>query len=349
MGTLKKINKLRKKLTKGLTKNIGHPKSTPIELRPNSAIKRILICRPNKRLGNLLLFTPLLQEVEATFPGCKIDLFVKGNLASAVFKNYESINHIIRLPVKPFKKLLKEIQAWLFIKRNHYDLTINVVHHSSSGRLSTQFANSTYKFFGDVNEDDLLKYQDKEHAAKYPVYAFRNYLAAQGFPKNNSPVPTLNLKLSASEIEEGKKVLQKIVNNEKKTICLFTFATGEKCYSAEWWENFYERLKTEYKDFNIIEVLPVQNISKIAVKAPTYSNKDVRKVGALIANTEVFICGDGGIMHLASSVNTPTVGLFSVTNKNTFQPYNEKSVGINTNETGINDWIKILDNILISK
>ena len=30
-------------------------------------IKRILICRPNHRLGNLLLLTPLLQEVIETF------------------------------------------------------------------------------------------------------------------------------------------------------------------------------------------------------------------------------------------------------------------------------------------
>lgn len=346
MGTLKNINKFRKHLTRSLTKNIGHKKNVSSGPTPDIEIKRILICRPNKRLGNLLLFTPLLQEVESTFPGCKIDLFVKGNLASSVFKNYENINRIIHQPVKPFEHLLKEMQGWLFIKQNHYDLAINVINHSSSGRLSTQFANSTYKFFGDVNEDELLNDTDKQHAAKLSVYALRNYLEQLGFPKNNNPVPKLNLRLSNSEIAEGKEILNKIVNNEKKTICLFTYATGDKCYSEEWWGSFYERLKTEYANYNIIEILPVQNVSKISFKAPTFSDKDIRKVGALIANTEVFICADGGIMHLASSVNTPTVGLFSVTDKNTFQPYNDKSVGVKTNETDINELIKILKNIL---
>ena len=349
MSSSKKINKLRKKITKGLTKNIGHKKNIYNDAPPNIEIKRILICRPNKRLGNLLLFTPLLQEVETTFPNCKVDLFVKGNLASSVFKNYKNINHIIQLPVKPFKHLYKEIQAWLFIKINHYDLSINVISHSSSGKLSTQFSNATYKFFGDAEDGELLNYKDKEHSAKYPVYAFRNYLSHLGFPKNERPVPNLSLKLNTLEIAEGKEVLNKIVNNKNKTICLFTFATGDKCYSDQWWESFYERLKTEFANYNIIEVLPVQNVSKISFKAPTFSDKDVRKVGALIANTEVFICADGGIMHLASAVHTPTVGLFSVTDKNTFEPYNDKSVGINTNETNIDKLIGVLNNILQPK
>ena len=348
MTTLKKnLNGLRRGVTHRVTKNIGKSnRNLSGERIGNTEIKRILICRPNKRLGNLLLITPLLQEVITDFPGSKIDLLVQGNLAPVLFKNYPNINRIIRLPEKPFKHLMKYIRGWMSIKIHHYDIAINVITNSSSGRLSTRFANSKYKAFGDIDEDIQLKYTDYEHNAKFPVYAFRSYLKQMGFMENEKSVPGLNLGLSDSEIAAGREKLQRLVNNGKKTIGLFTYATGEKCYSETWWGNLYERLKAAWPDHNIIEVLPVQNISKLSFKAPTFSSKDVREVGALIANMQLFICADGGIMHLSSSVHTPTVGLFSVTRANNYQPYNDKSIGINTNTGNIDDWMKAIDNIL---
>jgi ADP-heptose:LPS heptosyltransferase len=71
----------------------------------DAIIKTVLISRPNHRLGQLLI-TPLVQEVTDTFPNCKIDLFVKGNIAAIIFENYENIDSIIKLPKKHFNDLL---------------------------------------------------------------------------------------------------------------------------------------------------------------------------------------------------------------------------------------------------
>jgi ADP-heptose:LPS heptosyltransferase len=65
-----------------------------------------------------------------------------------------------------------------------------------------------------------------------------------------------------------------------------------------------------------------------------------------MANTEVFIGGDSGIMHLASAAQVNTVGLFSRDNIKMYQPYNNDSVAINTNTDSIDDYIIILDKIL---
>ena len=72
-------------VTKGIGSNYTEPQ--PGSLKPEN-IKRVLITRPNHRLGNQLLLTPIVQEVIATFPNCKIDLFVKGGVAYPVFENY---------------------------------------------------------------------------------------------------------------------------------------------------------------------------------------------------------------------------------------------------------------------
>ncbi|MFV8334543.1 glycosyltransferase family 9 protein [Flavobacterium sp. RSP29] len=347
MSILKKVNVFRRIVTHNLTKNIGNSqKNQIIDLSQKIEIKRVLISRPNHRLGNLLLITPLVQDVIATFPDCKIDLFVKGGLAPIVFQNYENINYIIELPKKPFKHLIAYFQVWIKIKKQHYDIAINVDKNSSSGRLSAQFANAKYKFFGEIDNTIQLQHTDYEHIAKYPVYEFRSFLTKLGFHEKADPVPSLDLKLSLAELAEGKKTVAKIVPDNKKTISIFTYATDDKCYSETWWEDFYEQLKTTFEDYNIIEVLPVENISQIGFKAPTFYSKDIREIGSVIANTEIFIGADSGIMHLASSALTPTAGLFSRLNINTYKPYNNNSLAINTNIGNKEDWIKIINSIL---
>lgn len=346
MNLLKNINNHRRILMRGLTRNIGSVDIPEIAPGEEIKIKRVLIVRPNNRLGNLLLTTPLVQEVSSTFPDAEIDLFVRGGVAPLLFKNYKNMGRVIQLPGKPFKHLLSYSWSWLLLKRKRYDLVINVVKNSSSGRLSTKLATSRFRIFGDVGEEIQLQYDDHQHVAKYPVYNFRRYISLLGIEPVNKFVPTLNLKLNLPELAEGYRELKNLVNNDKRTISLFTYATGSKCYSTEWWEAFYDRLKQEFPAYNIIEVLPVENISQLLFRAPAFYSKDVREIGAVIANTDVFIGADSGIMHLASSVQTPVVGLFHVTDKETFGPYGNGSVAVNTNDTGVNELIVIIKNIL---
>ncbi|MBF4494757.1 glycosyltransferase family 9 protein [Flavobacterium sp. MR2016-29] len=346
MSNLKKVNVFRRSLMRNLTKNIGNSsisKSGPID---KNKIKKVLICRPNKRLGNLLLITPLIQEVTAAFPDCKIDLFVKGTLAPIVFENYTNIDKIIDLPKKPFKELIKYLKVWTLIRKQNYDMVINVDQNSSSGRLAVQFSSAKYKIFGDLPENVKLPYEDYEHIAKYPVYNLRYSLSQVGLEDKKEPVALIDLKLSHDEIANGKKILNKIINEQKKTIAIFTFATGEKCYGVEWWEEFYTALKKEYPDYNIFEVLPVENVSQINFQAPSFYSKDVREIGSVLANVDVFIGADSGIMHLASASKATTVGLFSGGNLKKYEPYGNNSIGVDTNTNKVSDFITIINSIL---
>jgi ADP-heptose:LPS heptosyltransferase len=319
-----------------LTKNVGN--SAKVSGNPfdhSKKVRRILVTRPNHRLGNLLLITPLIQEIEALFPECKVDLFIKGGLGPVIFKNYSNIGKIIQLPKKHFKAIGSYLGGWLSLKRNQYDIVINVEKGSSSGRLSAQFANSRHYFFGDADESSV----DDKHIARYPVYNLRNYLSKIGLNCPNTNIPPLDLKLDDAEKASGKVLLSNIVKNDKSTISIFTFATGSKCYSEDWWADIYQKLVADFPDFNVVEILPVENVSQIAFQAPTFYSKDVREIAAVIANTEVFIGADSGIMHLASSALTPTIGLFTVSNASKYGPYGNQSVAIDTNMPDYKDSI----------
>ena len=347
MKVPKSINNIRRRIMHSITKSIGKSYVNPIvDTTKKLNIKSVLIIRPNHRLGNQLLLTPIVQEVINSFPDSKIDLFVKGGVANPVFQNYNEINKIIQLPKKPFNHLFKYAMCWISIRRTHYDLVINGDKDSSSGRLLTQISKATFKVFGDVHEDIQLKYNDYQHISKYPIYNLRHYLVNLGFNKNDRSLPVLNIKLDAEEIAKGKNILDNIIKNDKKTICIYTNATGDKCYSETWWKTFYTRFKTEYPNYNIIEMLPIENISKINFKAPHFYSQDIREMGAIIKNTSVFIAADNGVMHLASATLTPTVGFFSTTDPNIYAPYGNGSIALHTDKTSIDDWILATNNIL---
>jgi ADP-heptose:LPS heptosyltransferase len=168
-----------------------------------------------------------------------------------------------------------------------------------------------------------------------------------GFENKLRPIPPVDLMLTALEISEGYKILKQLVDNSRPTISIFTHATGKKSYPVSWWEIFYERLKQEYPGINIIEVLPIHNVSKLSSRAPTFYSRDIREIGSVIANTDLFIGADSGMMHLASASQTPTIGLFSVTSENLYGPYANNSVAINTNITDMEDWLKVINSILL--
>lgn len=349
MKISKNINSIRRSIMRFFTKNMSTSKVSSKSIEDPAQIKKILICRPNARLGNLLLITPLIKEVSSTFPNARIDLFVKGGLMRIILKNYPQIGEIIVLPKKPFNHLFAYLRVWLNIKRKKYDMVLNVDKDSSSGRLAVEISQAAYKFYGDTINDEEVKQDDYHHIAKYPVYNFREYLKALGIATNSNPVATIDLELSKEEINQGRKILNGKFENQKQTIAIFTYATSDKCYSELWWTDFYELLKRKYeRDYNIIEILPLENASQIRFKATTFYSKDIREIGSVIANTAIFIGADSGIMHLAKSVHIPVVGLFSVSNCKKYEPYGDGSIGIDTKiKFNKNLYILEMDRILL--
>jgi len=348
MNLYKRINNFRKNITKVLfvkTINSSDVHTNPI--KDIREISKILIVRPNHRLGNQLLITPLIQDVIHVFPNAKIHLFLKGSIGSIIFENYSEIEKIISLPKMPFENLIQYLSSFIALRKTKYDLVINTVGYSSSGTIATKMANSKHKIFGIINKEDFPCHLDYLHNAKRPVYDFREGLKKFDCRNHNLEIPKIDLKLSYLEIEEGKRKLLEINSNSKKTICVFTYATAEKKLSKEWWMSFYALLQENFLDYNIIEILPVENVSQIDFKVPCFYSKNVREMASLIENTVLFIGADSGIMHLSNSTNTPTIGLFSVTKVELYQPFGNKSFGVNINTFSQKEIIGIAKSLII--
>lgn len=343
-------NSFRRKYMKMLTQSIG--KSTITQLKPQPQplnIKHVLISRPNHRLGNQLLITPLVQEVQNLFPNAKIDLFVKGKVAPILFQEY-GINEYIELPKKPLKEFGNYIKLWAKIRQKKYDLVINVEKGSSSGRISAAISKAKYAFYGDDFNEIQSLYSDFGHISKYPIYNLRTFLQKLGMNIPKTEVPLLDLKLTDNELSLGKKQLDEITNNPtKKTIAFFTFATGAKCYSTEWWADFHAKFSKEFTDYNLIEILPVENISQLNFVLPSYYSKEVREIGSVMHHCELIVAADSGMMHLSSAAQASTIGLFSVTKSEMYEPYGNKSMSFNTDLRTQDELIDEMKRILNEK
>lgn len=345
------INKFRGKCLNVLTSSVKDScKLEDIAKIQTLDVKRVLIVRPNSRLGNQLMVTPLLQEIIKDFPNCKIDIIVRGGLTPILLKNYENIDNIIMLPSKPFKQLVKYMKVWLSVRKYNYDLAINIVEGSSSGRLLTKISKSKTKIFNQVIPELAEQYPDYVHMAKNAVYNLRAILQREGTAFDATAIPALSLRLNEVELARGKKVLYDIFKNDKPTLCFYTFATADKCYSKEWWKEVYHNLKDRYGEhYNLLEVLPKENVSQIDFQCTSYYSTDIREMCATLANADIFITADCGVMHLASSSEVPTIGIFSRDNTQYYEPYNTHSVGVYSEKTDIPTLLKIIDETLTKK
>src|SRR5690606_26809152 len=225
-------NHFRRNATPLLTNQIGkNAVSQNMQELDPLEVKRVLVSRPNHRLGNQLLITPLVQELRAVFPNSGIDLFLKGGIAPVLFKNHKGVTNYFLLPKNHFGHFFQYLKCWLLLKRHRYDIVINVEPNSSSGRLSTQWARAKYKIFGIATEDLATQYPDVRHFAKRPIYMLRHSLGKLNFvPGKSMQVPHLDLILDAPEISSGRKILHEVAKNNEKTIGIYTYATGSKCY-----------------------------------------------------------------------------------------------------------------------
>jgi len=336
-----RINYLRRKITRFFSKILVSNKLSEDEFSQNiTQVKKILVTRPNHRLGNNLLLTPLISEISEIFPNAEIHIFTKGGLAEVVFENYKNVTRLIKLPRKPFKNLIEYFSCWFSILSQKYDISINANRVSFSGKLAIKFSRSNYKFYNILNEN--LEYiDDYSHNAKNPVYNLR-FQVKNKIDRSEITIPKLDIKLRDYEIKNGEKLLKSMFRNQKPTISIFTFATGDKCYSKDWWKELYSKIKNFENDFNILEILPAENVSQIDFAAKSYYSRDIREIASVMSNVKIFIGADSGMMHLAHASNVSTIGLFKVTEPEFYGVYGDNNISVDTNIINSDNIISII-------
>lgn len=302
---------------------------------PGRGIHCILLVRPNHRLGNALLLTPLLAEIERAYPGAEVDILSAGTAVPEVFAMYPMVRNLWLLP----RGIVRHpLAAWGMVRRmrsRHYDLAIDPCIGSQSGRLLVMRSRAKYKLgfvgpglAGGVNCGIPVPY-DLEHMAQLPVYLLRT---AREEAFASQPCPPLDIRLSEAELAEGRARVRLLAascaSGSKPVIALFGDATGAKALEGPWWESVIAQLRERYADATFIEIVPVSANSKFEDRFPTYYSTSIRKMAAVMAGCDLILSADCGVMHLAAASGAPTVGIFNVTRKTQYGPYGPRNAAI---------------------
>jgi ADP-heptose:LPS heptosyltransferase len=316
-------------------------------LADTADVRRILIIRPNHRLGNNVLMTPLLTEIEALFPRARIDVLTGGGASHDLYAGFPQIASVHAFPAWSYIRPKEIVTVIRRVRREFYDLAIDPIPRSRSARLLLSLVNAQYKLgyrWGRRWRDAPLTHMANTHTApnhfgQVPVHLLRSL-----YGNASMPMPTLDLRLSESEKSIGKDLVHQTLGESSSPaqpglrvlrVGLYGAATGRKQFSIRWWSAFLDGLQRELgaTPYELIELLPHDGRSTFVGCMPSLLSNRLRELGAVLSALDVFITADCGVMHLSSAAGTQTIGLFKVTDAVRYGPYGHGSTSICAEDT----------------
>lgn len=290
-------------------------------------IRRVVVMRSDRRLGNQLLTTPLVEEIARVFPAARIDVLARGRPVEFVYSAVPAVARALSFPSRPLVQPGPAARVWRRFRETAYDLAFNAASDSNTTRVLMRLCRARYKLASLPQERLIEAYPEAVHKAFQKVISLRIQLSGlDGYP--GADVPPLSMPLTGEERAAGKRALQAQASGSKPVLGLYTFATGSRRFDADWWHRLHAVLAEHLPAFDFVEALPVENVSAFDFRLPAYYSRSIRELGAFLSHCELFVTGDCGVMHLASAVGTPTIGLFRTTPRAMYAPYNAGSLGV---------------------
>lgn len=301
---------------------------------PLSGIHRILVCRPNHRLGNILLLTPLLAELERLYPGAEVDVVLGSPVGAELMSQFPRVRNIFNLTPRIVRHPIVLASVLRKIRAMRYDMAIDPTPNSMSGRMIMLAARAEYSV-GIQPEAMAAAANDapwNRHFAQLPVEALRRAISDKSNIDKEQRCPPLSIRLTPHEREVGYQILVALAKSTDtdRVIGVFANATGHKRYEEAWWMRLLERLLYLRPDLVVVEFIAAHGKSQLRCRYQTFYSTNARHLGAVISQLNCFISADCGVMHLAASSATTTIGLFSVTDPFKYQPYSGRSRSVMT-------------------
>ena len=290
-----------------------------------ASITRVLVARPNHRLGNVLLLTPLLQELERLLPQARVDVLAGPPFAACLLDGYAAVARVDTLSARPLHQPRALWALWRALPRRGYVLALDAAEHSQSARWAATRSAARWRVGmggGDAAAGltHAVPYaRCGMHQAQMPVRMLR---AALGVDPD-TPVPPLALRLRATEravAEARVSTLLGLRDAAAPRIGLFAEATGTKRYDSAFWQALIAALRAQMAQVRLAEIVPAHG-QPLLPNLPGLHTAPLRAAAAVCASFDLLIAADSGLMHLAAASEVPLAGLFQATDPSRYGPY----------------------------
>lgn len=296
-------------------------------------MKRILVVTVNW-LGDALMTTPVFRAIKDKIPSAYLGVMAPGRIKE-VFEDNPCIDEVIVFDEKREQKsLLAKLKFIKSLKKKEFD-TVFLIHRSFTKALICRLAGIKMRI-GYRRLKNFLVLTDVVSPKSLPIHRQDHYLSlfeAQGIEisKKNPdffipPAVQDELNLRLAPLKQNHSFIAGI--NPSANWAPKRWPAGNFSRLADFLIKEYKAavvfIGTEKEKKVIREV-----ISKMQGKAYDFSGTtSLKQLGALIANSRIFISNDSGPAHLAAALKVLTIVLFGPTAKEFTGPRGEKVVVI---------------------
>ena len=281
-------------------------------------MKKILIISSN-RLGDSILTSGIINFFKEKYQTSKIT-FVCGIIPSQLFKYSEKIERVI--PLEKQSKSLHWLKLWFFVIKNYWDITIDL-------------RGTAISYFLFTKKRIIRPFYKNKYKKIHKVSAISKY-----FNKDEIK-PFINIK-------KNFNVNKYLKQSSKKRNCSFiAIAPGANWGGKQWPKEHYKSLiknfqkNSIFKNYSFLLIGSKEEFECGRYIADYFKENQVRnligvpslvEVYFILKKCNLFIGNDSGLMHLAASLDVPTIGLFGPSDAKQYKPWGSLTLTVRTPE-----------------
>ncbi len=292
-------------------------------------IYHIALWMPNW-IGDVILSLPALQSLRTRFPGTRITAIVRAP-SDELLSGCPAVDSVIQFPRKQGDGYVKQCNYARGLRKYRFDLGI-IFPNSLHSAMMMKLAGARFRvgYSTDARWPFLthaLPVTKKERKTSYRVNYFHNILS----PLNPDPVSSHYDPMWKQEdgVDTEETLFKVGVDNNGFLVTLHPGTSKpERAWHAERFGILCQKLIKQHR--MKIVLLGTQKerplLKKISEFCPAgmttiVPELNLHEITQLIAVSRLFIGNDSGMMHLASLVGTPVVGIFGPGHPETTGPF----------------------------
>jgi ADP-heptose:LPS heptosyltransferase len=284
---------------------------------------RILVVRPDDRLGNLLLMTPFLKRLRETNPNATIGMVV-GSIYAPLLRGWPWVDTWIVQDKRAHIRAPWTFISWLRgIRRGAWDVAFEMSNHNTHSYYScllTLVSGAPVRVgFDEARNRDTLSTAvlppgSTRHFSLAPLELLRPLGADVVEAPISCPLPRLAVPLP--------------IDTREPYIVVHVGGRGRKALPAPAWQAIIMRALDVVSGRIIVIAGPdeldrVPNLGASGGRVIVAPTLDIVTLAYLLGGARAYAGCDTGVMHLAVAVGTPTVALFFRSN-----PYHYAPLGL---------------------
>ena len=298
------------------------------------SVRKILLLRPNFRIGNTLTSTPLIAAMRARFPGAQLDYF--GADTTAFLLENLPLDSVFRMSRSFILRPWAYVRLLGDLRRRKYDLAVAVGNGSFSDMICMRALNARYRMgsgqWAEGTCNILVDSIGRCHAYDVPVAMAR----VLGVDCRDKPAYAVSREERDKALARMAEIGLAVSYSVAPFLALFVGGHKHKRWPLECWEDLVRKLRSVSPQARILVFLgPEESAMGKAMRAnPLFSGIPVvdplplRDFAAMLQQARLVVAPDTGPMHLAVALDVPTIAVLNSKKSLSYAPRGDKDVGL---------------------